>query len=312
MSSRDEQPSLLLDAETLHQGSCEEYEGKAKASLRLHLAKAKRRSHNKHCGSAFCCLPQQRHHSTSSSSARTEQSSRSRDGSTGVRHQATYLNPSLPIVFAHGLFGFDEIQLAPEVLRQTLPKLSIVYWNGVAEVLTRRGIEVYTTRVPMSASIQERAHALRDAIDARYGDGQEINLIGHSMGGLDARYLVTHLKTRARIRSLTTIASPHRGSTFADLMLYRVIGRERLPWFLRKLEQIGIPGGGRAFECLTRDSMKTFNETTPDMADVKYLSWGAAFQPGWFNEFRLSHQAIYAEEGDNDGLVSIGSSKWGE
>ncbi len=36
-------------------------------------------------------------------------------------------------------------------------------------------------------------------------------------GGLDCRYLIAHLPTeRCTVRSLTTIATPHRGSPFMD------------------------------------------------------------------------------------------------
>lgn len=223
-------------------------------------------------------------------------SARAKDDSPGVRHQSSYLTPSLPIVFAHGLFGFDELLLAPASLQKTIPGLSVVYWKGISDMLVQRGAEVLVTRVPMSASIEERAKALRDAIDARFPAGQEINVIGHSMGGLDARYLIAHLEPKARVRSLTTIASPHRGSTFADYMLYKVIGQKRLPMLLRLLERVGMPGGGRAFDCLTIESMRTFNENTPDSPNVHYLSWGAAFQPGWFNEFRFPHRLIKAQE----------------
>lgn len=43
--------------------------------------------------------------------------------------------------------------------------------------------------------------------------------------GLDARYMISQLKpTEFKILSLTTIASPHRGSAFADYM-FETIGR---------------------------------------------------------------------------------------
>ena len=41
-------------------------------------------------------------------------------------------------------------------------------------------------------------------------------VIGHSMGGLDARYMVSRLGMAERVKSLTTVATPHRGSAFAD------------------------------------------------------------------------------------------------
>lgn len=46
----------------------------------------------------------------------------------------------------------------------------------------------------------------------------KFHIIAHSMGGLDSRYLITHLGGSHRIASLTTIATPHFGSPIADVV----------------------------------------------------------------------------------------------
>jgi triacylglycerol lipase len=45
-------------------------------------------------------------------------------------------------------------------------------------------------------------------------------------------------------------------------------------------------GDGQAFESLTLDSMKKFNESTPDAEGVQYFSWGAEATPGLLDPFR--------------------------
>ena len=57
-----------------------------------------------------------------------------------------------------------------------------------------------------------------------------------------------------------------------------------------------------------RDS---FNPRTPDVSGVRYYSYGAAFQPQFTSVFRRSHRIVQQEEGPNDGLVSVASSRWG-
>ena len=53
---------------------------------------------------------------------------------------------------------------------------------------------------------------LRDKAPAR-----GLNFLAHSMGGLDCRHLITHIKPSDYVPlSLTTIATPHRGSPFMD------------------------------------------------------------------------------------------------
>ncbi|KDN49596.1 alpha/beta-hydrolase, partial [Tilletiaria anomala UBC 951] len=211
--------------------------------------------------------------------------------------------PKLPVCFSHGLFGFDQLTLMPSV--------TISYWRGVIEALEANGCEVLVCRVPMSASIQERAAALKAQIEERFA-GREINIVAHSMGGLDSRYLVSQLRPSFSIKSLTTITTPHRGSTFADFMLDKVIGRDKLARLLSMLKSVGLPGGGRAFENLAVDAMHEFNKRVPDHPATRYYSWGAQFTPSVWNEFRIPHGIIYEAEGANDGMVSVESSKWGQ
>jgi triacylglycerol lipase len=107
------------------------------------------------------------------------------------------------------------------------------------------------------------------------------------MGGLDCRYLTTHLTHRSfNVLSVTTIATPHRGSYFADHFL-STLGPDRLPNFLSLLDLLPNGGGdGKAFECLTLDSMRKFNEETPDVEGVKYFSWGAVYEPGLIDTWK--------------------------
>ena len=58
--------------------------------------------------------------------------------------------------------------------------------------------------------------------------------------------------------------------------------------------------------------MARFNEETPDDPRVKYFSYGAQFEPTWSNVFRIPWGIVYEHEGENDGLVSVTSAKWGE
>ncbi len=55
-----------------------------------------------------------------------------------------------------------------------------------------------------------------------------------------------------------------------------------------------------------------FNPQTPDRDGVRYYSYGASMpQPSLWSTFRQSHRIVEREEGANDGLVSVASSKWG-
>ncbi|KAI8801299.1 Alpha/Beta hydrolase protein [Cladochytrium replicatum] len=120
-----------------------------------------------------------------------------------------YKAPRAPVVLCHGLFGYDVI--GPD----KIPFLQIHYWSGVAEALRDLGCTVYIPAVPSVGSIPNRAAHLHRWLERNVSG--DVNLIGHSMGGLDCRYVVSRLgSTKYTVKSLTTIATPHRGSAFMD------------------------------------------------------------------------------------------------
>ncbi|KAK5047799.1 hypothetical protein LTR84_006464 [Exophiala bonariae] len=260
--------------------------------------------------------------------------------------QSEYKTPRHPIVLAHGLMGFDELRLAGKLLP------SVHYWRGIKDAFNAHGIECITTAVPTTGSIDERARALYSQIleklppepepesegtkneaaersassgsststttitgtQPRTPKGRQINIVAHSMGGLDARYLISRLcpdpETEFRVASLTTIATPHRGSSAAD-MLFRDIGPDLLPRLYKLLSRLKISSG--AFSQLTTPYVNTrFNPVTPNSAQTRYFSYGASATPHLLSVFRVSHDLLAVVEGANDGLVSVRSARWGE
>ncbi|KAF2736491.1 alpha/beta-hydrolase [Polyplosphaeria fusca] len=217
-----------------------------------------------------------------------------------------YETPRNTIVLAHGLLGFDELRLAGPYLR------GIQYWRGIIDALSHNGVEVLTAAVPPSGSIEKRAEKLVESISQKVSKGKSVNIIAHSMGGLDSRYMISHLKpTNFNVLSLTTVASPHQGSAFADYM-FDSIGPMHTKRIYKVLERFGFETG--AFSQLTRRYMQeTFNPETPDIECVKYYSYGASLEPSAWSVFAASHKIIKEmEESPNDGLVSVRSSQWGQ
>ncbi|CAD0082049.1 unnamed protein product [Aureobasidium vineae] len=56
---------------------------------------------------------------------------------------------------------------------------------------------------------------------------------------------------------------------------------------------------------------ENFNAKTPDREGIAYYSYGATVNPRFWSMFRQSHRIIQRLEGENDGLVSVKSAKWG-
>jgi triacylglycerol lipase len=214
--------------------------------------------------------------------------------------------PKHPIVLAHGLLGFAELKLAGSYLP------SINYWRGIKDALSANRAEVITTSVPPSGSIEHRAAKLAEDIEAQ-AKGKSVNIVAHSMGGLDARYMISRLQPASvDVKSLITVATPHHGSAFADYLL-DAIGPTYLPQLYRLWERTTGWEPSAFAQLTTRYMAEEFNPRTPDDPTVRYFSYGAMvrYKPPLLSPFRLTHAVIQEREGPNDGLVSVESSKWG-
>ncbi len=207
-----------------------------------------------------------------------------------------------PIVLHHGLFGTDENRLGP--LRRS-------YWHKIDSALRQRGHLVIATRVHPTAGVETRARELKQQILSRLdgaGHREKIILIAHSMGGLDARYMVSKLGMARHVSAIVTVCTPHRGSPYAD-WIERNLGRRigLLP-VVRKLG-INIAAGID----LTTERCARFNDEVPDHPDVRYASINCVRPRHQMPAFAMhSHTIINQAEGENDGLVSAKSAAWGE
>ncbi|MBZ0254902.1 hypothetical protein K8I31_02500, partial [bacterium] len=110
-----------------------------------------------------------------------------------------------PIILAHGFLGFRRF-------------LIWKHFDGVAKALRKAGYTVLQPLVHPTDSIQTRASQLDRAIRAAYGPDEPVHIFGHSMGGLDARYMASPggLDQGHRILTITTLSTPHHGSPVAD------------------------------------------------------------------------------------------------
>jgi triacylglycerol lipase len=202
-----------------------------------------------------------------------------------------------PILLLHGFLGFDELKLGPWTVAR--------YFANLPDALRAAGNRVHVARVSPTRGIARRAAELRAFLD-RELPGERVHLIGHSMGGLDCRYLISRLDMASRVLSLTSIATPHRGTAFADW------GIRRMHWWFRSVcNFLGIPY--QAVFDLTKSACAAFNEEVPDAPGVHYYSIAGRHEGNWRSpEWLLPHRIVLDAEGPNDGIVSVDSARWGE
>jgi triacylglycerol lipase len=196
----------------------------------------------------------------------------------------------------HGLLGFDRVKVGPfTVLR---------YFPGIEDALIDAGHRVAVPSLSKTRSVAHRADELKKFIGDTFTN-ERVHIIAHSMGGLDARYMITRLGMHDRVRSLTTVGTPHRGSTFADWALRR-FGRTAKPL----LHLWGIPT--EAFDDLTAEKCNRFNEDVPDVTGVRYFSVAGRCPRRLLSPMWWPAASIVEGEGPNDGVVSVASATYGE
>lgn len=210
----------------------------------------------------------------------------------------SFARERLPIVFVHGIW------INPQAYE---------YVILIKRVFKKLGYEVHVARTPTGDSLEQRAEALQKEIKRLVPRGR-FHLLGHSMGGLDSRLAIHEYGLGERCASLTTLATPHRGSVVADYVL-KHLGDGSVKEILDKL----FGGNARAVEQLTTVHMKnTFNRKVKDDPRVRYFSVGFYIPrpitsysviPWLWVAHMIQEQFGFRE---SDGMVSVESANWGE
>ena len=210
---------------------------------------------------------------------------------------------TFPIILAHGVCRFDV--LINDVLQldnNDDPKLDrLHYFRGIRTMLKANGFCVYHSKVRWAADVDTRAEDLR------------LN-VAHSMGGLDSRHMLFNGRILNRIHernaSLTTISTPHAGTSFADW------GTEHLPQVIPVAKKLGLDL--KALSDLRTDRCMAFNNDPEVVKFEQECEQTIRFQTyagrqefwGVFDALKLPFYIIEKREGENDGLVSVKSAMW--
>ena len=208
-----------------------------------------------------------------------------------------------PIVLVHGMMAKD-----------------FCFWRafrGISSFLKAQGFTVYVTNQDGVGVVSTNAAQLKAEIleILKKENCEKVNLIAHSKGGLDCRYMISRLDMAGSVASLTTLSTPHHGSGLSGQLLkmprflmitvafftnlfYRICG-DRNPDII----QLG--------QDLTQASMEQFNRDIPNDPSVYYQSYSSAVTGKKASipiPFKVSR---HFEQDETDGLVSVSSSQWG-
>lgn len=215
-----------------------------------------------------------------------------------------------PILLCHGYGGITSI-IKPSPLYE------------VCMLLREHGILAFAPNIVPYAKIETRSGQWVSRIEklVEKHNFDKLNIVAHSMGGLDLRYALTHTDVARYVASLTTIATPHRGTSLAEFVLdtpdkFKEKLGDFFNWFGDSMYPKSKSDSVGAVKQLTRSYIQdTFNPLNPNREGLQYFSYSAAVGQGTDQPvnpiYRYQNNIIFEKEGSNDTFVSVESARWG-
>lgn len=225
--------------------------------------------------------------------------------------QPEYIRIKYPLLLCHG-FGSLANVIKPSPM------------NDICMLAREHGVVAFAPNITPYHSIQVRACDWKRIIHIilKKTQAPKINIIAHSMAGLDIRYLISKMDMSRYVNTLTTIATPHHGTSLAEWGLsaptkVRNLLIEVFNWMGNNIYPKMQSDVLAAIRELTREYVDNeFNNEIPDNENVIYYSYSSACgkdTPEPINRLLVPlNNYIYEKEGINDGFVSEQSAHWGK
>lgn len=221
--------------------------------------------------------------------------------------------PKYPLVFLHGFMGGSRLG----------------NFSGVSKHFAAKGCKVLVSEVSSVNGIEFRSRQFADQVFKflQTSGATKVNVVAHSQGGLDARYAISNLNLAQNVASLSMLSTPNLGTPVADFVLNSAsdpLSQTLISVLLNMMSSVSNSQNSSsnnsqvAIRNLSQAYLKdTFNPSTPDAPSVYYQSWGARSGSGTADRIKITfalttHPFIKSKEGENDGVVSVTSAKWGE
>ena len=211
-----------------------------------------------------------------------------------------------PVVLVHGIIAHDRGRV-------------VFFWGRIPKILGKSGVQVFFGNTDAWGSYESNAAILKTTIEKilRETNSEKVNIIAHSKGGIDSRYLIWKYDFGDKVASLTTISTPHHGAEIADMLYKQDIIHSNI--MKRTLRIFGETSGDINPDMynvnfqLTTERMREFNEKVIRDDRVYYQSMYTVMNnPFDDSMFFSSYRYIKNISGDNDGVVSEYSARWGD
>lgn len=209
-----------------------------------------------------------------------------------------------PIILAHGI--------AAKQLR------ILNAFGKIGDELEKEGYKVFVADTDGFGSIEGNAAQLKRFILRIMEEtgAEKVNIIAHSKGGLDSKYMITELGMEDCVASLTTLCTPHKGSIIASKIW-------DLPSPIKKIIAFWINSFYRLFcgdenpNCMRACSQLRAVDEIEETLQFSYKVYCQSYSTSIESikdcyimalPMKLQH---HFEVADNDGMVSEESAQFG-
>lgn len=176
-----------------------------------------------------------------------------------------------PIVLVHGLGMKDTFFMKS--------------WGWIDRILRVQGYTVYKSNVDGFGTVESNAKQLKEEISRILEEtgAEKVNIIAHSKGGLDAKYMIQQMDMAKQVASLTTLCTPHKGSPIASFVMRfpRAAVKYAAFWVNLAYKILGDKAPDSFTACEELKRTESLEEETVNVADgVLCQSFSAAIRPG--------------------------------
>ncbi len=190
-------------------------------------------------------------------------------------------------------------------------------FGRIEDILRNEGHTVHVSRTDGFGRISDNAAFLKQEILTlmEKTGARKVNIIAHSKGGLDSKYMICELGMEKAVASLTTLCTPYRGSVIAGRIL-------NLPRWMLRFASFWVDFWYRLFGdkrpcsyevCRELSRVESIEDETTDLEGVYCQSFSTTLEKSR-DDFVMGIPLYFSRRfGDtvSDGLVAPESTRFG-
>ena len=191
-------------------------------------------------------------------------------------------------------------------------------FGRIGHKLADAGYTVFVADTDGFGSIETNAEQLKRYVLSVLKECKvkKVNIIAHSKGGLDGKYMITHLGMEEHVASLTTLCTPHKGSIIASKIWDMPLFVKKTIAFFINFTYKYFLGDENPDAMRTCEQLRSVDESSETLCFSKKVycqSYSAELHRARDCFVMALPMKLYKhyENTENDGLVARESTKFG-